>query len=174
MLRRHGTLGPDAAPHSAEIGAADFAAGLRAIHRRSSPQGYGSPIRPVAGADWRIAPRVDSSRATHGGEYREAAVARKNCQVHGPVAPPNRALIQAGFELRPKRYYLEMRLRRARELLLQTAMPIMDITTACGFQSPPHFSKCYRSQFGYPPSEERTIGGRSAAGRSNGPAAAAV
>src|SRR5271165_1914075 len=58
----------------------------------------------------------------------------------------------------PKRYYLEMRLRRARELLLQTAMPIMDITTACGFQSPPHFSKCYRIQFGYPPSAERKIG----------------
>ncbi len=55
----------------------------------------------------------------------------------------------------PKRYYLEMRLKRARELLLQTAMPIMDITAACGFQSPPHFSKCYRSQFGYPPSAER-------------------
>jgi transcriptional regulator GlxA family with amidase domain len=55
----------------------------------------------------------------------------------------------------PKRYYLEMRLRRARELLLQTPMPIMDITTACGFQSPPHFSKCYRNQFGYPPSVER-------------------
>ena len=57
----------------------------------------------------------------------------------------------------PKRYYLEMRLRRARELLLQTAMPIMDITAACGFQSPPHFSKCYRSQFGYPPSAERKM-----------------
>ncbi len=55
----------------------------------------------------------------------------------------------------PKRYYLEMRLRRARELLLQTAMPIMDITAACGFQSPPHFSKCYRSQFGHPPSAAR-------------------
>jgi transcriptional regulator GlxA family with amidase domain len=57
----------------------------------------------------------------------------------------------------PKHYYLEMRLRRARELLLQTAMPIMDITTACGFQSPPHFSKCYRMQFGHPPSAERKI-----------------
>jgi AraC family transcriptional regulator, glycine betaine-responsive activator len=57
----------------------------------------------------------------------------------------------------PKRYYLEMRLRRARELLLQTAMPIMDITAACGFQSPPHFSKCYRTQFGHPPSAERKI-----------------
>ena len=53
-----------------------------------------------------------------------------------------------------------MRLRRARELLLQTAMPIMDITTACGFQSPPHFSKCYRMQFGYPPSAERKIGAK--------------
>jgi AraC family transcriptional regulator, glycine betaine-responsive activator len=58
----------------------------------------------------------------------------------------------------PKRYYLDMRLRRARELLLQTSMPIMDITTACGFQSPPHFSKCYRIQFGYPPSAERKLG----------------
>jgi AraC family transcriptional regulator, glycine betaine-responsive activator len=57
----------------------------------------------------------------------------------------------------PKRFYLEMRLRRARELLLQTSMPITDITAACGFQSPPHFSKCYRTQFGYPPSAERKI-----------------
>ena len=55
----------------------------------------------------------------------------------------------------PKRYYLEMRLKRARELLLQTAMPVMAISTACGFQSPPHFSKCYRNHFGYPPIAER-------------------
>jgi transcriptional regulator GlxA family with amidase domain len=55
----------------------------------------------------------------------------------------------------PSRYYLELRLRRARELLLQTSMSIMDITIACGFRSPPHFSKCYRSLFGYPPSAER-------------------
>ncbi len=57
----------------------------------------------------------------------------------------------------PTRYYLELRLRRARELLLQTPMSIMDITTACGFQSPPHFSKCYRSVFGHPPSAERQM-----------------
>lgn len=55
----------------------------------------------------------------------------------------------------PKRYYLMVRLRRARELLLHTSMRIDEITTACGFQSPPHFSKCYRRQFGYPPSVER-------------------
>jgi transcriptional regulator GlxA family with amidase domain len=66
----------------------------------------------------------------------------------------------------PKRYYLEMRLKRARELLLQTAMPIMDITAACGFQSPPHFSKCYRNLFGYPPSEERKVRGAARAAHS--------
>lgn len=55
----------------------------------------------------------------------------------------------------PTKYYLEIRLRRARELLLQTDMSIMDVTVACGFQSPPHFSKCYRGCFGYPPGQER-------------------
>jgi transcriptional regulator GlxA family with amidase domain len=55
----------------------------------------------------------------------------------------------------PKRYYIELRLKRARELLLQTSMPIMAISTACGFQSPPHFSKCYRKHFGHPPTVER-------------------
>ncbi len=55
----------------------------------------------------------------------------------------------------PTKYYLDMRLRRARELLLQTAMSIMQVAVACGFQSPPHFSKCYRILFGYTPSAER-------------------
>jgi transcriptional regulator GlxA family with amidase domain len=63
----------------------------------------------------------------------------------------------------PKRYYMEIRLRRARELLLQTSMPIMEITAACGFQSPPHFSKCYRRHFGRPPSAERHSSGAQAA-----------
>jgi AraC family transcriptional regulator, glycine betaine-responsive activator len=72
----------------------------------------------------------------------------------------------------PKRYYLQMRLRRARELLLQTSMPIIDITTACGFQSPPHFSRCYRAQFGCPPSAERS--GRAAPAAAAEPAAEPV
>ena len=38
-------------------------------------------------------------------------------------------------------HYLTLRLRRARELLLQTDMSIMHITMACGFQSACHFSK---------------------------------
>jgi transcriptional regulator GlxA family with amidase domain len=72
-------------------------------------------------------------------------------------------LFQRHLHCVPKRYYLAMRLRRARELLLNTSMPIVEITTACGFQSPPHFSKCYRVHFGHPPSAERRVPAESAA-----------
>lgn len=57
----------------------------------------------------------------------------------------------------PAQYYLDMRLRRARELLLQTNMSVMEVTVACGFQSSSHFSKSYRNVFGYPPSKERQM-----------------
>ena len=58
----------------------------------------------------------------------------------------------------PTRYYLELRLARARQLLLQTTRPIVDIAFACGFVSAPHFSKCYRDRYGVPPREERRLG----------------
>lgn len=55
----------------------------------------------------------------------------------------------------PSRYYLKLRLVRARKLLTQTNMSITDIGIACGFVSTPHFSKCYREYFGIPPRNER-------------------
>lgn len=55
----------------------------------------------------------------------------------------------------PAQHYLNLRLRRAREFLLQTNMSVMDVTVACGFQSSSHFCKSYRSLFNYPPSQER-------------------
>ena len=58
----------------------------------------------------------------------------------------------------PTRYYLDLRLARARLLLLQTTRPIVDIAFACGFVSAPHFSKCYRDHYGVPPREERRLG----------------
>jgi len=55
----------------------------------------------------------------------------------------------------PSRYYLELRLSRARQFLLQTRLSVIDVALACGFASTPHFSKCYHDFFGYPPSQER-------------------
>lgn len=56
----------------------------------------------------------------------------------------------------PSRYYLELRLNRARQLLTQTSMPILQIAVACGFTSASHFAKCYRQQFDRAPRAERS------------------
>jgi transcriptional regulator GlxA family with amidase domain len=55
----------------------------------------------------------------------------------------------------PKRYYMELRLEKARNLLLQTDMSVINVALACGFTSPSHFSKCYRAHFNRTPYRER-------------------
>ena len=55
----------------------------------------------------------------------------------------------------PSRYYLRLRLARARAMLLQTTRPILDVAVACGFASASHFSRCYRAIHGHRPSDER-------------------
>ncbi len=52
----------------------------------------------------------------------------------------------------PKVYYMGLRLEKARSLLIQTDMPITEISLASGFNSTSHFSKCYRRKFGVSPS----------------------
>ncbi len=55
----------------------------------------------------------------------------------------------------PARYYLEIRLDRARHLLIQSNMPVVEVAVACGFVSASHFSKCYREVHGKSPQQER-------------------
>lgn len=57
----------------------------------------------------------------------------------------------------PKRYYLELRLEKARRLLLQTDMSVIYVALACGFTSPSHFSKCYRAHYKRTPYRERGV-----------------
>lgn len=55
----------------------------------------------------------------------------------------------------PNAYYRELRLLRARSLLQSTALPVTEIAVSCGFTSPAHFSRCFRTRFRRSPSEER-------------------
>ena len=64
-------------------------------------------------------------------------------------------LFQKYLGCTPSRSYLEMRLNRARSLLQQTCMSVMNVALATGFVSASHFSKCYRIQFGRAPREEK-------------------
>lgn len=55
----------------------------------------------------------------------------------------------------PSRYYLRVRLSRARRLLKQTSCSIVEIASMCGFVSATHFSRCYRKIMGRAPKHER-------------------
>jgi transcriptional regulator GlxA family with amidase domain len=96
-----------------------------------------------------------------------AAIARMEAYLESPISLHDLA-DQVGLSERqlerlfrtylgtvPSRYYLELRLQRARQLLLQTSMPILQIAVACGFISASHFAKCYRRQFNHSPRAER-------------------
>ena len=55
----------------------------------------------------------------------------------------------------PSRYYLQLRLQRARELLKQTDLSLVEISVQAGFVSNSHFSKSYKEFYGHSPSTER-------------------
>ena len=64
-------------------------------------------------------------------------------------------LFHRHFGSTPRRYYLGLRLQRARALLQYTDMSMVEITVACGFGSAAHFSRSYHAWAGKPPSAER-------------------
>ena len=55
----------------------------------------------------------------------------------------------------PAKYYLNLRLNNAKQLLNQTSMSVLSVALACGFVSASHFSKCFKDFFGKAPSTER-------------------
>ncbi len=88
-------------------------------------------------------------------------------QVEEPISPATLAhdvglstrqlerLFRRYLDRSPKRYYMELRLQKARNLLMQTDMSVINVALACGFASPSHFSKCYRAHYGTTPYRER-------------------
>ncbi len=55
----------------------------------------------------------------------------------------------------PSRYYLELRLQKSRQLLLDTHYSIVQVGLMCGFSSGSHFSTAFGTLFGNTPREER-------------------
>lgn len=111
-----------------------------------------------------------SLQSRHGmrNQHLMRAIAIMDDNIESPVSP---SLIaeQLGISARqlerlfgrflnstPKHYFMEKRLHRAQNLLVQTEKSITEIAMACGFQSTSHFSKSYRSHFGKSPLAQRT------------------
>lgn len=66
-------------------------------------------------------------------------------------------LFQRYLNRSPKKFYMEIRLQKARNLLMQTDMSVINVALASGFTSPSHFSKCYRAQYATTPYRERGV-----------------
>jgi AraC family transcriptional regulator, glycine betaine-responsive activator len=94
-------------------------------------------------------------------------IQRMEAHIEEPVSPARLAqdvamstrqlerLFRRYLNRSPKRYYMELRLQKARNLLMQTDMSVINVALACGFASPSHFSKCYRAQYQTTPYRER-------------------
>lgn len=67
-------------------------------------------------------------------------------------------LFHEHLQCTPGSYYLELRLVRARQLLLRTEQTIIDVADLCGFASVAHFTRRYSEFFGIPPGKERRLG----------------
>jgi len=62
------------------------------------------------------------------------------------------------FGISPKRYLVERRLERARQLLLQPGQTVSEIAFTCGFNSEAYFSRLFHQQTGQSPSRYRDQG----------------
>jgi AraC family carnitine catabolism transcriptional activator len=55
----------------------------------------------------------------------------------------------------PSNFYLALRLDKARQLLRQSELSVLEVGLACGFESSSYFSRCYRARFATCPSQDR-------------------
>lgn len=99
------------------------------------------------------------------------AIAMMEASIEDPL-PPARIAEALGISTRqlerlfgrylnssPKQYHTEMRLNRARNMLLQTEQSITEIAMACGYRTASHFSRSFRGRFGTSPFSHRAIQG---------------
>ncbi len=61
------------------------------------------------------------------------------------------------LQMSPRRYYLDLRLQRARSFLQYTNLPVCEAAIACGFRGMPHFTRSYKAWAGKPPTVDRQL-----------------
>ncbi|MYG51515.1 MAG: GlxA family transcriptional regulator [Rhodospirillaceae bacterium] len=62
---------------------------------------------------------------------------------------------RAGLGRSAGAFYRDLRLDKARELLRQTDLPVLELALATGFAGSAHFATAFRRRFGRPPSRDR-------------------
>ncbi|MHC8397977.1 helix-turn-helix transcriptional regulator [Pseudomonas sp. MDT1-17] len=81
-------------------------------------------------------------------------VARYALELDIPLRKFN-ALFQEKYGSPAKRWFLERRLTRSRELLVSTSLRVLDIALECGFANHGHFTESFRKRYRCNPSQFR-------------------
>ena len=64
-----------------------------------------------------------------------------------------RKQFQACYHITPKQYILDIRIRKAKQLLIDTPFAIAAIAEECGFSSAYHFCRCFKQRTGKTPTQ---------------------
>jgi AraC family carnitine catabolism transcriptional activator len=121
----------------------------------------------------RIRPHEERQRADIGARIGTrdprlvAVIAQMEADLENPVALARLAdgagitrrqlerLFTTHFGLGPAAYYRNLRLDRARTLLTDTGLPLIEVAMATGFSSTNAMARAYQQKFGHPPGAER-------------------
>ncbi|CAM3603321.1 HTH-type transcriptional regulator CdhR [Pseudomonas reidholzensis] len=86
-----------------------------------------------------------------------------NTQVLADAVQVTRRQLERLFRLHladtPSGFYLRLRVDKARQLLRQTDMSVLEVSIACGFESASYFTRCYRARFACCPRKDRQASG---------------
>ncbi|MNE27463.1 HTH-type transcriptional regulator CdhR [compost metagenome] len=146
------------------IGAAHDAALVRQIcqamafeHQRSEPGDHRLPLKHLLG---QAQPKLQEVVALMASNLREPLSLDELADYLSVSRRQLERLFFRYLQCTPSRYYLRLRLGRARQLLTQSALSVMQVATECGFISSQHFAKRYREQYAVSPKRDRLKGAR--------------
>ena len=68
-----------------------------------------------------------------------------------------RKLFREKYHTTPRQYILEMRVKKAKQLLAETRQSVADISVLCGFSGVYHFCRAFKQRVGLTPTEYRSV-----------------
>ena len=112
----------------------------------------GSIAAETAGGN-RIAAGAAAYMEAH---YSDSGLTNQSIADHLEVSEVYlRRMFREVFHTTPKQYILDLRLRKAKQLLAEGHLPVNEIGEICGFSSVYHFSRAFRQVTGLSPTEYR-------------------
>ena len=140
--------------HGAEL-AGDVAEQFLHTHLRASDESQRMPVRErLAVSHPRLVRIIERMEANLEDPVPRVALAR----MAGLSVRQVERLFHCHLGRSIAAHYRELRLRRARTLLVQSTMSILEIAVACGFVSASHFARRYRARYGVAPRTDRKRG----------------